>query len=143
MKIWTEHPAKIDVEAVVCRYFNLLRAGEIPEAEQLVDHSSVRHVLKSLWAGAVGASADADKMSCSLAADQWKQDLSWLCELDLGDFNWGHTGSHFDVEVTYRAQIIEVSLGFWVKAYRRWLGRGGTVHPLVGHAEEQHDPGVG
>ncbi|MFG6197397.1 hypothetical protein [Nonomuraea sp. JJY05] len=115
MKIWTERPSKTDVEAVVCRYFSLLRAGKISEAEQLVDHSSVRHVLKSLWTGSVGASADADKASCCLAADEWEQDLSWLCELDLGGFSWGHTGSHLYVEVTYRAQMIEVSLGFWVK----------------------------
>ncbi|GAA2298567.1 hypothetical protein GCM10010149_54180 [Nonomuraea roseoviolacea subsp. roseoviolacea] len=115
MKIWTEHPAKIDVEAVVCRYFSLLRVGKISEAEQLVDHSSVRHVLKSLWAGSVGASADADRASRALAADEWEQDLSWLRELDLGGFNWGPTGSHLYVEVTYRGRMIEVSLGFWVK----------------------------
>ncbi|MDT0487246.1 MULTISPECIES: hypothetical protein [Streptomyces] len=115
MTIWTERPAKTDVEAVVCRYFSLLRAGKVPEAEQLVDHSSVRHVLKSLWAGSVGASADAEEASCSPAADAWERDLSWLCELDLGDFNWGHTGSHFYAEVTYRGQVIEVSLGFWIK----------------------------
>ncbi|WP_406276519.1 hypothetical protein OH799_05845 [Nocardia sp. NBC_00881] len=41
--------------------------------------------------------------------------MSWLSELDLGDFNWGHTGTNFYIEVIYRAQIIEVSLGFWVK----------------------------
>ncbi|MFJ1550554.1 hypothetical protein ACIPEK_38335, partial [Streptomyces sp. NPDC088246] len=48
MKIWTEHPAKTDVEAVVRGYFSLVRAGRIPEAEQLIDHHPVRHVLKSL-----------------------------------------------------------------------------------------------
>ncbi|WP_327116030.1 hypothetical protein OHB12_03365 [Nocardia sp. NBC_01730] len=41
--------------------------------------------------------------------------LVWLGELDLGDFNWGHTGTHFYVEVIYRVQIIEVALGFCVK----------------------------
>ncbi|MGW3288581.1 hypothetical protein ACWDR3_28475 [Streptomyces sp. NPDC001002] len=34
MKVWTESPAKSDIEAVVRGYFNLLRAGRIPEAEQ-------------------------------------------------------------------------------------------------------------
>ncbi|WP_406218115.1 hypothetical protein [Streptomyces canus] len=72
-------------------------------------------MLKSLWAGSVGASADAEEASCSPAADAWERDLSWLCELDLGDFNWGRTDSHFYAEVTYRAQVIEVSLGFWIK----------------------------
>jgi hypothetical protein len=68
VRIWTEErPAKTDVEAIVCRHFNLLRAGKIPEAEQLVDHLPVRHVLKSLWAGSVGANADADEASCSPA----------------------------------------------------------------------------
>jgi hypothetical protein len=115
VKIWTERPSRTDVEAVVGRYFSLLRAGKIPEAEQLVDHSSVRHVLKSLWAGSVGAGDEADEAGCSLAADEGERDLSWLRELDLGGFHWGHTGSHVYVEVIYRAEIIEVSLGFWVK----------------------------
>ncbi|WP_280299793.1 hypothetical protein [Nocardia abscessus] len=114
MKIWPERPAETVVEAVVRRYFDLLRAGKIPEAEQLVDHTPVRHVLESLWSGSVGASADGEA-SCRLAADEWEQNLSWLSELDLGDFNWGPTGTHFYVEVIYRARIIEVSLGFWVK----------------------------
>ncbi|WP_280349975.1 hypothetical protein [Nocardia abscessus] len=114
VKIWPERPAETVVEAVVYRYFDLLRAGKIPEAEQLVDHTPVRHVLESLWSGSVGASAD-DEASCRLAADEWEQNLSWLSELDLGDFNWGPTGTHFYVEVIYRARIIEVSLGFWVK----------------------------
>lgn len=41
--------------------------------------------------------------------------LSWLGELNLADFHGGDTGSHFYVEITYRAQIIEVALSFWVK----------------------------
>lgn len=115
MRIWTEHPAKADVEAVVRCYFSLLRAGRIPEAEQLIDHGPVRHVLKSLWAGPVEASAAGGEASRSPAADEWEQDLSWLGELNLADFHWGDTGSHFYVEITYRAQIIEVALSFWVK----------------------------
>ncbi|MFJ7279419.1 hypothetical protein [Kitasatospora sp. NPDC098663] len=121
MRIWTERPAKADVEAVVRRYFSLLRAGRIPEAEELVDHTSVRHVLKSLWAGSVKANADEKRnqgegeVSANPAADAWEQDLSWLRELDLADFHWGHEGTGFYVEITYRAQIIEVSLSFWVK----------------------------
>ncbi|WP_280423837.1 hypothetical protein [Nocardia carnea] len=114
MKIWTERPAETDVEAVVGRYFGLLRAGKIAEAEQLVDHVPVRHVLESLWKGSVGAGPD-DEADCRLAAGEWEQDLSWLGELVLGDFYWGHTGTHFYVEVIYQEQIIEVSLGFWVK----------------------------
>ncbi|MFI8768900.1 hypothetical protein ACIGN6_28885 [Streptomyces sp. NPDC053792] len=115
MRIWTEHPAKADVEAVVRCYFSLLRAGRIPQAEQLIDHGPVRHVLKSLWAGSVEASADGDKVSRSPAGDGWEQDLAWLGELNLADFHWGDTGSHFYVEITYRAQIIEVALSFWAK----------------------------
>lgn len=94
----------------VRRYFSLLRAGRFPEAEQLVDHTSVRHVLKSLWKGSVGASSDEER-----AADEWEQDLSWLGELDLADFAWGDAGGSFYVKVTYRARIIEVALGFWIK----------------------------
>ncbi|MDX3568030.1 hypothetical protein [Streptomyces sp. ID05-47C] len=116
MEIWTEQPEKTDVEAVVRRYFGLLRAGRIPEAEQLVDHTAVRHVLKALWTGSVGAGSDADEASCGPApATEWERDLSWLRELDLASFHWGHTGSHLYVEIAYRARIIEVSLGFWVK----------------------------
>ena len=102
--IWNERPAKTEVEAVVRRYFDLLRTEQVAEAEQLVDHTPVRHVLKSLRTGSVGASGEA-----------WDGDLSWLGDLNLGDFHWGDSGSHVDVEVIYRAQIIEVSLGFWVK----------------------------
>ncbi|GAA2778819.1 hypothetical protein [Streptomyces showdoensis] len=115
MRTWTEHPAKADAEAVVRRYFDLLRAGRIHEAGQLIDHSPVRHVLKSLWTGSVEASSDEDEASGSPAADEWEQDVSWLGELNLADFHWGDTGSHFYVEITYRAQIIEVALSFWVK----------------------------
>jgi hypothetical protein len=115
VETWTERPAKTDVEAVVRCYFSLLRAGRIPEAEQLIDHYPVRHVLKSLWTGSVEANADGDEESGSPAAPEWEQDLSWLGELDLADFRWGHTGSHVNVEITYRAQIIKVALGFWVK----------------------------
>ncbi|MFI0826349.1 hypothetical protein ACH4Q7_18025 [Streptomyces roseolus] len=115
MRIWTEHPAEADVEAVVRRYFGLLRAGRVPEAERLVDHTPVRHVLRSLWAGSVGAGADGDEASGSPAADEGERDLSWLGALDLADFHWGDTGSHLYVEITYRAQVIEVALSFWVK----------------------------
>ncbi|RSS47107.1 hypothetical protein [Streptomyces sp. WAC08241] len=115
MRIWTERPAKTDVEAVVRCYFGLLRAGRIPEAEQLIDHSPVRHVLKSLWTGSVGAGADGDGASRSAAADEWERDLSWLGELGPADFHWGDTGAHLYVEITCRAQMIEVALGFWVK----------------------------
>ncbi|MFJ8128508.1 hypothetical protein [Streptomyces hydrogenans] len=115
MRTWTQHPAQADVEAVVRRYFNLLRVGRIPEAEQLIDHNPVRHVLRSLWTGSVEASAEGDEASRNLAVDEWEQDLSWLGELKLADFHWGDTGSHFSVEITYRAQTIEVALSFWVK----------------------------
>ncbi|MFE2041534.1 hypothetical protein ACFXAZ_11500 [Streptomyces sp. NPDC059477] len=118
VEIWTDPPARTTVETVVRRYFSLLRAGRIPEAVQLVDHTPVRHVLQRLWVGSVGASVeadDADDADDRLAADQWERDLSWLGELTLGDFHWGHTGSSFYVEITYNARTIEVSLGFWVK----------------------------
>lgn len=115
VRIWTERPAKADVEGVVRCYFSLLRAGRIPQAEQLVDHGPVGHVLRSLWAGSVEASADAGEASSSPAADGWEHDLSWLGELSLADFHWGDTGSHVYVEISYRAQIIEVALSFWVK----------------------------
>jgi hypothetical protein len=116
VRIWTEHPAEADVEAVVRRCFGLLRAGSIPEAEQLIDHHPVRHVLKSLWTGSVEARADGDEGSRNPAADEWEQDLSWLGELDLADFHWDDTGSHVYVEITCRAQMIEVALSFWVRS---------------------------
>ncbi|MCX5265864.1 hypothetical protein [Streptomyces sp. NBC_00199] len=115
MRIWTEHPAKADVESVVRRYFSLLQAGRIPEAEQLIDHHPVRHVLRSLWTGSVEASADGDGVTGSPAADEWEQDLSWLGELHPADFHWYDIGSGVYVEITYRGQIIEVALSFWVK----------------------------
>ncbi|MFC8825063.1 hypothetical protein ACFT9I_06850 [Streptomyces sp. NPDC057137] len=108
MRIWTECPGKTDVEAVLRSYFGLLRAGRIPEAEQLVDHYPVRHVLKSLWTASVDASG-------SSAADGWERDLSWLGELDLADFRWSYTDSHVGIEIAYRARVIEVELSFWVK----------------------------
>ncbi|WP_097272325.1 hypothetical protein [Streptomyces sp. TLI_55] len=115
MRIWTERPDRTDVEAVVRSYFSLLRAGRIQGAEQLIDHHPVRHVLKSLWTGVVDASADGDEESGSAAADEWEQDLSWLGELGLADFHWGDTGSHVYVEITHRAQVVEVALSLWVK----------------------------
>ncbi|WP_416964647.1 hypothetical protein [Streptomyces sp. Agncl-13] len=115
MKIWAEHPARGEVEAVVRGCFSLLWAGRSPEAEQLIDHHPVRHVLKSLWAGSVEAGADENEASGSPAADEWEKDLSWLGELGLADFHWGHTGSNLYVEITYRAQVIEVALGFRVR----------------------------
>ncbi|MFM9589375.1 hypothetical protein ACKI1J_11330 [Streptomyces scabiei] len=113
--IWTEHPAQADVEAVVRRYFSLLRAGRIAEAERIIDHSPVRHVLKALWTGSAEAATGGDEASRSSADGAWEQDLSWLGDLGLADFRWGHTGSHVSVEITHRARVIEVALGFWVR----------------------------
>jgi hypothetical protein len=113
VQIWTELPTETDVETVVRRYFSLLLAGRISETEELVVGSSVRHVLGSLWKGLVERSADADDAPSEFAADE--QDLSRLRELDLGDFTWGHTGSHVHVEVTHRGEVLEVGLSFWVK----------------------------
>ncbi|WP_415646226.1 hypothetical protein [Stackebrandtia soli] len=115
MKIWTEHPAKNDVEAVLRGYFSLLQAAKIPEAEQLIDHMPVRHVVKALWNGSVGTSADADESSCELSDDQWEQNLPWLRELEFGKFVWGLTDSHVSIHIAYHAKIIEVSLAFWIK----------------------------
>ncbi|WP_191252325.1 hypothetical protein [Amycolatopsis oliviviridis] len=110
MKIWTEPPAKTDVEAVVHRYFSLLQEGKTTEAEQLVDHTSVKHVLKALWSAAIGASLDREP-----AAGEWERDLSWLAELTLGNFAWNDSRSNLYVEITFREQTIEVALGFWIK----------------------------
>ncbi|MFE7132399.1 hypothetical protein ACFVIM_16230 [Streptomyces sp. NPDC057638] len=115
MEIWAEHPARADVEAVVRRYFDLLKAGRIPEAGRLVDHTPVRHVLNALWRGSVGAGADEDGTDRALAPGQGEQDVSWLGELHLADFHWGDGDSGVYVETTYRAQVIEVSLSFWIK----------------------------
>ncbi|WP_327699802.1 hypothetical protein [Streptomyces sp. NBC_00459] len=69
-----------------------------------------------LWAASVEASAvEAGASGSSPAADECEQDLSWLGELDLVDFRRGHTGSRVNVEITYRAQMIEVELGSWVR----------------------------
>jgi hypothetical protein len=75
VKIWTERPAENDVEAVVRHYFDLVRAGKLPVAEKLVDHTSARHVLKALWSGSVGgvspgARPEAISMSNSLTASR-------------------------------------------------------------------------
>lgn len=110
VKIWTGRPAENDVEVVVRHYFDLVRAGKMPVAEKLVDHTSTRHVLKALWSGSVGASTDEDPVD-----EVWEHDRSWLGELGLGSFAWGETGSHLYVEITYREQVIDVALGFWVK----------------------------
>ncbi|WP_405848926.1 hypothetical protein OG211_16745 [Streptomyces niveus] len=110
MRIWTELPGRTDVEAVLRNYFGLLRSGRISEAEQLVDHYPVRHVLKSLWTASVDAGTDED-----FAADEWERDLSWLGELALSDLRWSYTDSHVSIEISYRARILEVELSFWVK----------------------------
>jgi len=114
VEVWTEQPAESDVEATVVRYFGLLRVGEFREAEQLLEHSSTRHVLKALWSGSVAVDADEDREEP--AADDWERDLSWLRELDLaGTFAWGGGGTRVYVEVTHRERVIEVALSFWVK----------------------------
>ncbi|MFE5662921.1 hypothetical protein ACFQ7W_03155 [Streptomyces niveus] len=110
MRIWTEQPGRTEVEAVLRNYFGLLRAGRVSEAEQLVDHYPVRHVLKSLWTASVDASTDEE-----FAAGEWERDLSWLGELDLADFSWSYTDSHVGIEIAYRARIVDVELSFWVK----------------------------
>ncbi|MFG2173560.1 hypothetical protein ACGFMO_19685 [Streptomyces niveus] len=110
MKIWTDLPGRVDVEAVLRDYFTLLRAGRISEAEQLVDHYPVRHVLKSLWTASVAASTDAE-----FAAAEWERDLSWLGELDLSHFSWSYTDSHVSIKIAYRARTVDVELSFWVK----------------------------
>ncbi|MFI6638697.1 hypothetical protein [Streptomyces sp. NPDC050504] len=115
MRIWTEHPAKTDVEALVGRYFGLLRAGRTREAERLVEHTSLRHVLRALWTGSVGAGADDDRAGRGPAPAPWEQDLSWLRELGLGEFSWGESGDGFYVKVVHRERTIEVALGFWIK----------------------------
>ncbi|MFE3587417.1 hypothetical protein ACFXOY_07820 [Streptomyces niveus] len=110
MRIWTEQPGRTEVEAVLRNYFSLLRAARISEAEQLVDHYPVRHVLKSLWTASVDASTDEE-----FAADEWERDLSWLGELELSDFGWSYTDSHVGIEIAYRARTVDVELSFWVK----------------------------
>ncbi|MEV8351184.1 hypothetical protein ACFVTT_02440 [Streptomyces niveus] len=110
MRIWTEQPGRTEVEAVLRSYFGLLRAARISEAEQLVDHYPVRHVLKSLWTASVDASTDEE-----FAADEWERDLSWLGELELSDFGWSYTDSHVGIEIAYRARTVDVELSFWVK----------------------------
>ena len=126
VQTWTERPPDTDVEATIRRYVSLLRAGEILEAEQLVDHSPlVVHVLASLWDGSIGIRADADEASHRPVAHGGEQDLSWLGELDVAGFHWGPTGSHVYVELTHRAEVIEVALGFWVKpAEAGWVVSG-------------------
>ncbi|MFF2523705.1 hypothetical protein [Streptomyces liangshanensis] len=117
MKTWTEQPAEADVEDTVRRYFEHLRARRIPEAEQLVDHTytSVRHVLESLWSGSVEADGIVDGEESPFTAGEWERDFSWLDELALADFSWGHTGSHVYVTITYHERVIEVALSFWIK----------------------------
>lgn len=113
MKTWPEIPARADVEAVVHDYFDLLRAGRVDAAAQLVDHTPVPHVLKALWKGSVGTTLD-EELGDGLPADAWSTDRSWLGELALGDFSWGDS-NHFYVEIVYRGQVSELLLGFWVK----------------------------
>ncbi|MFJ8045803.1 hypothetical protein ACIRBX_35360 [Kitasatospora sp. NPDC096147] len=115
MQTWTERPAEQDVEAVVRRYFGLLRAGRLPEAVQLVDHHPVRHVLKALWTASVGAGSDGTEQGGGCTAEALEQDLRWLGELDLADFRWGHTGDTFQVDVTHRTRLTELALGFWLR----------------------------
>lgn len=105
MEILTRCPAATDVEAVVRRWFDLFTAGRIAEAEAMLDHASVPHVLKALRTASKGA--DEPRTD--------EQDLSWLGELDIAGFAWGSTGTNCYVEITHRGQVIEVALGFWVK----------------------------
>ncbi len=72
-------------------------------------------MLEALWTGSVEAGSGGSQVSGSPAGDEWERDPAWLGELDLADFHWGDTGSHLYVEITCRAQVIEVALSFWVK----------------------------
>ncbi|RSN61575.1 hypothetical protein DMH01_18725 [Amycolatopsis sp. WAC 04182] len=110
MKIWTERPAEHDIEAVVRQYFGLVRAGNMPVAQKLLDHPPARHVLKALWSGSVGANTEGDP-----APGEWEHDTAWLDELGLGSCAWSESGSHLYVEITYRERVMDVALGFWVK----------------------------
>jgi hypothetical protein len=123
MKKWPDVPARADVEVVVRDYFDLLRAGQVDDAAQLVDHTPVPHVLKALWKGSVGTTLD-EELGNGVAVDAWSTDRSWLGELELGDFIWGD-GNHFYVEIVYRGQVSELLLGFWVKPLDdRWAVSG-------------------
>ncbi|MER8087841.1 hypothetical protein ACIO6T_37220 [Streptomyces sp. NPDC087532] len=122
MKTWADRPTEADLEAVVGDYFSLLRARSLSAAEQLVEYVSdarkhSRHVLRSLWRGSVEASVDVAGDGRTFAADEWEYDLSWLNELDLGDFIWAYAddGIHFYVYVNYRGRRMEVALSFWAK----------------------------
>ncbi len=116
MTIWGGQPTKADVEAVIGRYFGLLRVGKLSEAEELVDHGSMRHVLEALWKGSVYANDDRDEVEDRLAAREFEQDLSWLGELTLGEFAWGYTEVSLIVDIIYCGKAIEVGLGFHIRA---------------------------
>ncbi|MFE2107136.1 hypothetical protein ACFXAF_14850 [Kitasatospora sp. NPDC059463] len=107
MTTWTEQPTPGDIEAVVRHYFHLLRTGRIPDVEQFVDDHPTRHVLTALWT--------ATHTDDSPTAGRWGQDLSWLGELHLAAFRWGHTTSHVSIEITHGARTLDVALGFWIK----------------------------
>jgi hypothetical protein len=83
MKTWPTTPSRDDVEAVVRDYFDLLRAGQVDAAAQIVDHTPVPHVLRSLWKGSAGTTVD-EELGDGLNVDAWSTDRSWLGELELG-----------------------------------------------------------
>lgn len=114
-----------DVESAVRSYVDLMRAGRVDDAVQLVDHPSTKHVLASLWRTFAAAIADPDDPVHRLE-DGWKQDFSWLGEFGIAEkVRWGETGSHLSVDVTYRGIITELELSFWLKpATSGWVVAG-------------------
>ena len=114
-----------DVESVVRGYVGLVRAGRVDDAVQLVDHSSIRHVLASLLRAAGEAVTDPDDAINCLGGG-WEQDLSWLGEFDITEgVRWSETGSHLCADVTYRGMTTELELSFWVKpAASGWVVAG-------------------
>ncbi|SHM71089.1 hypothetical protein SAMN05443668_1011310 [Cryptosporangium aurantiacum] len=114
-----------DVESVVRGYVGLVRAGRVDDAVQLVDHSSARHVLASLWRAVAEAVTDPDDPLHCLRGG-WEHDLSWLGEFDIAErVRWSETGSHLCADVTYRGVLTELELSFWVKpAASGWIVAG-------------------
>ncbi|WP_197725342.1 hypothetical protein [Actinoplanes sp. OR16] len=114
MKVWPERPTAADAEAVVRGYVGLLRAGRVDDAAQLVDHSSARHVLSSVWRAASEAMTDPDD-PIHRRADDWERDLSWLGDVDIArGVRWSETGTHLCADVTYRGVRTELELSFRV-----------------------------
>ena len=127
MERWDQPPAKAEVEASLKSFFDLLRSGQLDQAEAAVAHAEDdwESQLWSLWQDTYLVDLedyDEEVADDSFEGRLWRSDLKWLRDLGIDEtFHWDEEGEHVDpegehlfVNLTYKGEILDVSGDFRV-----------------------------